>query len=398
MHLLNLEGTCENCLQTMNFEFEVSQYVVDVAALATSNLEDHDHSYDGACSGRYDTWFTEHHPLHEIQNIPVEADEPNDQSAVAVSSKSQQHLSHKHIQAKAPLWQVRPPQQSVTVNNAASSTCTGTTVGLRFNSKKSSAADRASPYYVAGSKPRKGSDPVAGTAMSTKENEPCFAAATHNDTNDISMQKSSKKRSAQSAQLTEVDVESMQMVDAQDNGGSNTQQSGNTNRAAIKAPVPTMSTQPTKRARHSQVKVHIEPTRKPVAVSKIYTGKNKADTKLTSNQPPSSSNSAIDIHEESSALKKNSNVAQDFELPMNEGVDMLLLKVPSAEIGGKQVTVKSVIIKNAKPAGVKPIYMPTTHSVKDTRRWEKKTGKRWLELSAEEREVASAEIDKLSRE
>ena len=42
-------------------------------------------------------------------------------------------------------------------------------------------------------------------------------------------------------------------------------------------------------------------------------------------------------------------------------------------------------------------YVPHRNSVKDTRRWEADTGKRWLDLDAREREAASAEITRLAQ-
>jgi hypothetical protein len=42
-----------------------------------------------------------------------------------------------------------------------------------------------------------------------------------------------------------------------------------------------------------------------------------------------------------------------------------------------------------------PIYEPPRHSVRDVRQWEKMSGKTWLSLKPEEREVVNAEISKI---
>ena len=154
------------------------------------------------------------------------------------------------------------------------------------------------------------------------------------------------------------------------------------------------SLQPSKKAKPSGVKVFMEPTRKPVAQSKIYTGTKKEAQKANMESSGYSSSVAEKSRKINSGipsvtpmqskqqailqkrLEKEKKLQEDEQKKYRE----LLMKSSNTT---KQ---SSAVVVSATPVAI------IKNSVKDTRAWEKRTGKRWLDLSPEEREQAAYDI------
>jgi len=349
----------------MNFDFDVSRSVIDVLSLAGFHCDQQENEVDGTYSVQTlrskerDFWFTQHHPLHEIQNKVVENVTKEMQLQEKTSVKSRMK-PFTNANTKGPLWPVKVnASATATAATAGNLACMQTTGAARVKtSTKTSVLD---PFYTAGMK----GITAAAASITT-----------------------SRKRTAEAAQLTSED--SVALACVTDSGSSASSRTATRKAARIAptlapAPAPVLTVTVPK-LKPSQVKVHIEPTRKPVVSSKIYTGKSKnVATGAGKNKNISSAAStaaAAAAEHESKALWA---VKQAQELE-SEYIELLNKhKKKYASSADASISTSSNI----------SAYVPSTHSVRDTRRWEKEAGKLWLELSATEREVASLEIARM---
>ena len=68
---------------------------------------------------------------------------------------------------------------------------------------------------------------------------------------------------------------------------------------------------------------------------------------------------------------------------------------PTSTSAEDDTAMMELLKKHNKRFAPIPIYEPPRHSVRDVRKWEKSSGKTWLSLKPEEREVVNAEIENM---
>ena len=135
---------------------------------------------------------------------------------------------------------------------------------------------------------------------------------------------------------------------------------------------------------------------------KLTSGVNKTTTGVQSTNPvPSSSSKSIPALLTSSSSSSASRLATRSSAPSSNSTTRNETKTSSKAIIKCSIAIDSdismieLLKKHNQRFAPIPIYEPPRHSVRDVRKWEKSTGKKWSSLRPEEREIANAEIGKI---